>query len=794
MLRNGRALAAAIVLTLALGIGANTAIFTLVDSLLLQPLPFRDPGRLVAIWDNYHGIPKLGVSPAEYDEWARQTDLFDGIGRYRHVGTGRDMNLSGGTEPLRVRTTWASASLFRVLGNAPAAGRFLRESDASARVALMSYRLWLEKFGGDPKAIGRPVRLTTVAGSPALDSAQDFTLIGVLPPDFPLAPWADVWMPESQAADENTNPVRHAFGVVARLKPGVSERQAAARLASIGLRMQREHPATSGGFSFFVTSLQRDLEGNIRPALLMLFGAVTLVLLIACANVANLLLARSAARRHETAIRIALGASRGRIFRESLSESIAFALAGGAAGLLVAYAGVFFLPRLLPGDLLDPASLHMHWNTLGYSLLISFVTAALAGASPALEAARQDLNHCLRENAPAVPRRSRWDRSALVIGEFALAFLLCLGAGLFLRSFERLVHVDPGFRPDQVLTLRFTLPSHSYPDDARQHAFFERLQTQLKALPGVKSVAVANALPLGSTRGNTIRFAVPGSKAMRADVLPMAQNSLATPDFFATLGIPVIAGRTYKPGDQGQPYVIVNQSLARTFWPGESAVGKRLITGPWGPKPAWSTVIGVVGDVKQFGLDSEHTNDFYTLWYGGSYLAIRTSTDPLALGPAVRKTIHALDPAIPVFDLASMQQIVNASSHARRFTSILLSMFAAIALALAMLGIYSVISWSVEQRRREIGVRMALGAEPRGIVGLILARGLRLSLIGLLIGLVGLLAAMRLLGSLLFEISPHDPWAIFGAATLMLAVSAMACYLPARRASNVDPLETLRAE
>jgi putative ABC transport system permease protein len=794
MFRRSPALTATIVLTLALGVGANTAIFSVVDSVLLRPLAFRDSSRLIALWDNYAGQPKLGVSPAEYERWTRQTDLFDSTGIYRYVGNGRDLNLTGGVEPARVHTTWASASLFVTLGAQPATGRFFAANEVSAPVALISYRLWRAHFGADPKIIGSPIQLSSLPGSAVSWSQRAFTVIGVLPPDFRIAPWADVWMPDGQADDEATNPVRHAFGVVARLKPGVEVKQVSARLDAIGRELRRDHPATSNGFGFVVMDLQKDLAGNLRPAVLVLFGAVTLVLLIACVNVANLLLARSAARRHEMAVRVALGAGRWRIVRDSLRESLELSLAGGAAGLLVAYFGINILLRFVPSDSIDPASVHLNFTTLAFLFTASLTTGLIFGIAPAFEAARQDPNDGLRESSRSVARGANAGRNALVVAEFALAFALLLGAGLFLRSFARLLHVDPGFRPEHVLTMRFTLPAQSYPDDLKLRAFHDRLDSQLRALPGVTDVATANALPLGSTRGNSIRFVVPGSPGMHGDLLPMAQNCLITPGYFRTLGIPLIAGRTYEPHDAGQPYIIVNQTMARTFWPGENAVGKRFITGPWNTNPNWSTVIGVVGDVKQFGLDSDSTNDFYALWYGGTYLLIRTTSDPLALASAARREIQAIDPTVPVSDVLSMEQVVDASSGSRRFTTVLLSVFAGLALVLALIGIYSVMSWSVEQRRNEIGVRMALGADARGIFSLILGRALRLSVIGLALGLLGTLALSRVLASLLFQISPHDPWILIGVSFATLAITAAACYLPAIRATEVDPLDTLRAE
>src|SRR5277367_190174 len=448
MLRRSPALVATIVATLALGIGANTAIFSVVNSVILRPLPFHDPARLAAIWDTYTGQPKLGVSPAEYERWRRQTDLFADTGIYRYVGSGLDLNLTGGQDPLRVHTTWASASLFPVLGVQPGAGRFFAQSEAKAPLALLSYRLWRDHFGADPKIVGAPIQLSSLPGSALSWSAQAFTVIGVLPPDFRLAAWADIWMPEGQGADETTNPVRHAFGVIARLKPGVDIQQVQARLDAIGSELRRDHPSTSSGFGFVVTGLQRDLSGNLRPALLVLLGAVTLVLLIACVNVANLLLARSAARRHEVAVRIALGAGRWRIVRDSLRESLELAFAGGVLGLAIAYAGLIALLRFVPADSIDPASVHLDFTTLAFLFAASLVSGVIFGIAPAFEASRQDPNEGLRESGRSVARGWSTGRSALVVTEFALAFFLLLGAGLFLRSFARLLNVDPGFRAD----------------------------------------------------------------------------------------------------------------------------------------------------------------------------------------------------------------------------------------------------------------------------------------------------------------------------------------------------------
>jgi putative ABC transport system permease protein len=783
MLRRSPLFTLTVVLTLALGIGANTAIFTVVNSVLLRPLPFDDPARLVAIWDTYQpNFPKLGVSPAEYDQWARQTDIFEQIGRYRYVAGGQEANLTGGAEPRRVQASCASSSLFRMLGVHAILGRTFQPQDDGPNapfIVLLSHRLWRDYFHADPQLIGAPIQL----------QGRAFTVAGVLPGNFNLPSFADLWLPEGMAGDEITNPLRHGFGVIARLKPNVSQRQAQARLDAIGQRLAREHPQTSKNFGLTVRGLQEDLAGNVRPALLVLLGAVTFVLLIACVNVANLLLSRAATRKREFAIRIALGAGRWRIVRDSLAESIQLSLAGGAAGLLVAYAGLQALLRLAPADLLDPASIHMNIASLVFLLAVSLLTSVFFGIVPALGAARLDPNEGLKEGGRSISRGSGAGRNALVIIEFALALVLLMGAGLLIRSFARLLHVDPGFRTANLLTLRFE-PS-GFPDSQTLRSFYERLETRLKSLPGVNAVAATRALPLAAERSEAQRFVVPGSPLMRPDVFPVAQLHRITPDYFRTLGI-TLHGRTYNARDLDQPYVIVNETMARTFWPGEDAVGKRFIIGPWGPNPDWATIIGVAADVKQLGLDSERTNDFYFLSYGPRYLILQTAFNPLALAPAVRREIQALDPSAPVSDFRTMEQVLAASTGPRRFSVLLLSIFAFVALALAVIGIYGIMSWSVAQRTQEIGIRMAVGADARGILKLILGRGLKLSAIGLVLGLTATMALTRLLSTQLFEISPHDPWVFTAVSALMLAVTTAACYLPARRATKVDPIATLR--
>jgi putative ABC transport system permease protein len=638
MLRRSPLFTLTVVLTLALGIGANTAIFTVVNSVLLRPLPYRDPARLVAIWDSYQPqFAKLGVSPAEYDEWVRQTYIFEEVARYRYVAIGKETNLAGGSEPIRVQPTCASSSFFSILGIRPMLGRVFEAADDApnaAPIALLSHRLWLEYFNGNPNLIGAPIQL----------NGQAFTVVGVLPADFHLPAFADLWLPQSQAGDEITNPVRHGFGVIARLRPNVSLREARVRLESIAQRLEREHPATSKGFGVTITGLQNDLAGNLRPALLVLLGAVALVLMIACVNVANLMLSRAATRKRDFAIRIALGAGRWRVVRQSLAESIQLSLAGGAAGLLLAYAGLGFLLRLAPPGLIDPATVHIDANTLAFLFTVSLATGIVFGIAPAFQAARQDPQHGLKDGGRTFTPGASAGRDALVIAEFALALALMMGAGLFIHSFARLLHVNPGFQPSNVLTLRVQL-QFSVQDEANAQklkTFYERLELRLRSLPGVKAVAATNAPPFATERNNTMRFVVPGSPLMRPDIFPTAQRHNITPDYFRTLGIP-LRGRTYTPRGLDGSYVIVNETMARTFWPGEDAVGKRFVTGPFGPAPTWSTIIGVAADIKQIGLDSDRTNDFYFLWYGPTYLMTRPPPTHLRwLRWFVRKSVRLI--------------------------------------------------------------------------------------------------------------------------------------------------------
>ncbi|MGC4050404.1 MAG: ABC transporter permease [Paludibaculum sp.] len=728
---------AVVVLTLALGIGANTAIFSVVHATLLKPLPFHDPARLAAVWDTYlPQYPQLGISPLELDSLQRESSLFVQSAWYRQVPKDLQMMPPGG-DAAEVHATFISENLLPTLGVSPALGRGFNANEPVNSV-LLSHRLWQTRFNADPRIIGRAFRL----------NEQDYTVVGVMPSAYQFPDWADLWLPKGPLlADELTNPVRHSLGFIGRLQPGVTTAQVDQRFTAICRLLTAEHPTTSRGFGSLVIGLQDDLTAKQRPALLLLLGAVVLVLLIACANVASLLLARAGRRTQEMSVRAALGAGAWRMIRQMLTESLVLALAGGAAGLLLAAWAI---------ALFAPESTQLNAPVIAFSVAVTLFTGVIFGLAPALHAARTDLNTTIRPGSSTAGRTAT-THSALVVVEFALALVLVAGSGILVKSFLRLMHVDPGFRPQGLLTMRVSIPPSRKPAE-----LYHRLQEKLQAEPGIQAVAAANTLPLVANRAYSMRFNVPGSPLIHPDSLPAAELRIVSPGYFQTLGIPIKAGREFTERDVNDSVVIINETTARRFWPGEDPVGRKFITGPWGPKPSYSTIVGVAGDVRQFGLDSEPTNDFYFPSLAANYLIVRTTIQPEALANTVRQTIRAIDPAIPVSDILSMPQIVQDTSTARRTTMALLTAFASLALLLALLGIYGVISWSVAQRTREIGIRMALGAGTYTVQRMILRRALLLSTAGLILGLLAATILRPVIQALVLRSEPGRPGPIRG--------------------------------
>jgi putative ABC transport system permease protein len=768
-LRKSPGFTATAVLTLALGIGANTAIFSLFHAVMLKPLPFREPARLIAIWDSYRPqFEKVGISPAELSAWQQQSDLFSQSAWYRSVP--QDLALTGGGgEAVEVHADPVSASLFPLLGAAPAVGRAFTESDAPNTVVL-SERVWRTRFAGDPEIAGKSIRM----------NGLEYAVAGVMPRDFAFPDWADLWIPKGPLmGDELTNPVRHALGFVARLRDGIALGSVTQRVGGLSRRLAAGNPKTSHGWGMNAYGLQEDLTAKLRPALLMLLGAVTLVLLIACTNVANLLLSRAAQRTKEMALRTALGAGAGRLIRQLLAESLLLSAMGGALGLLIAKLSVArFSPVPAP---LDSA-------VLWFLLAISLGTAALFGLIPALQALAADPVMAIK-SASVASGGSRRMRGALVVAEFAFALVLAAGAGTLVQSFARLMHVDPGFDPHGVLSLRLSIPpSH----DAA--ALFRRIDERLRSLPGVESVAASNMLPLAANRAYTSRFNVPGSPLIDANALPAAQLRSVTPDYFRAMRIPLRSGRAFTPKDYNAPVVIVNETMARRFWPGRDPVGVQFVTGPWGPKPEWSTIVGVAGDVKQFGLDSEPTLDMYFAAPAANIVVVRAAGNLGALASAAGREIHGIDGEVPVSDVRTMDEVLDESARSRRWTMALLAAFAGLALLLAAVGIYGVMAWMVGQRTREIGIRMALGADAGEVRGMVVGYALKLSAMGMAAGIAGAIALRRVMASLVFDAGSSGPATIAAVAALMLAVAAVATYVPARRASRVDPSIALRWE
>lgn len=759
------------VLTLALGIGANTAVFSLVHAVLLKSLPFHDPARLVAVWDSYAPqIAKAGVSPTEYAEWQRQTDLLAQVAWYSYVPTNLVLTRADGPA-IEAQVTLVSPDFLPLLGANPAIGRALMPNDPP-HTALISDRIWRTVFAGDPAISGKSIRM----------DGEQYSVAGVMPRDFAFPKWADVWLPNGPLLrDGLTNPVRHQLGVVARMREGVTSGAITQRSVEIARRLAAGNAKTSTGWSMHAAGLQDDLTASVRPALLMLLGAVTLVLLIACANVANLFLSRAISRSKEIALRTALGAGVWRLMRQLLAESLTLSLTGAGVGLLLAE---ICLQRFSP----IPSPLDS--TVLWFLIAISFATAIFFGLIPAAQILRSSPVAVIKSNSVAAGGSQRL-RAALVVAEFSLALILAAGAGILVKSFAHLMHVNPGFDPDGVLTLRLSTPA-----TLPVAPLFQRIQNQVRSLPGVQAVAATNMLPAASNRAVISRFLVPESPLSHPDAPPAAQILRATPQLFHALGIPIRSGRAFTAADAADNTVpvIVNETMARRFWPGRDPVGQKFITALWGPTPGYSRIVGVAGDVKRYGLDSESTYDIYFPVLGDTFLVIRGSGNIGALAPSVTAIVRNLAPDVPVSDVKTMNLVVSESARDREWTMALLAAFAGLALTLSLIGIYGVMAWIVGQRTREIGIRMALGANAAQVRAMVVGYSLKLSAVGLAIGLAGAFVLRRVLATLVFDVSPSDPAIYVAVAALLLAAALMASYIPARRASRVDPSIALRWE
>jgi len=779
-------------ITLALGIGASTLVFSVVEAVLLTPPPFRDPGRLVVVWER--NIPRDRrtnvASPANVLAWRDEQRAFTDLGAFSITTTAS--LTSAGQEPEQVSVQLVTSQLFPLLGVDAQIGRtFLTDDDRpDSDVALISHRFWRRRFGGDPDVVGR---IVTVNGSAR-------AVVGVMPASFDLFDRrVDLWVPTGFSAA-----ARQAGGrwliPIARLRPEVDLPRAQADMDRITTRLTEQFPDRNAGWASNVVALQEQLVGAVRPALVALFGAVGFVLLIACANVANLLLARATARRRELALRAALGASRPRLVRQLLIESVALAAAGAAGGVLLAWWGLRTLLTATANEFPIPR-LHtasLDGGVLAFTVLVSLAAAVVFGLAPALTASQFDLSGALKDGAPGSGRPSRRLRAALVVGEVALALVLLAGAGLLVRSFQQLLAVDPGFRAEQVLTMQVSLPGATYREDASRVRFFQQLVERVSSLPGVVAAGGVSFLPLDGL-GAATRFRALDRPAPGEGQEPVTDVRIVSGEYFRAMGIPLVRGRLYTDSEIRDPstVIVVNEAMAREMWPGEDPIGKRLVVS-WGEPEVTDGVIGVVGDVRLVNLDAPVRPTIY--WphnrtaYSALTVVVRGAGDAASLTSAAVAQVRALDPQQPVANVRTMEEVVGASVGDRRVVMLLAGVFAAVALLLAALGLYGVLAYLVTERTREIGVRLALGASRAAVLGLVVRRALGLTAAGALAGLAGAVALTRLMQNLLFAVTPTDPVTYGAVVGVLVAVAAAASLVPAWRAARVDPVTALRAE
>ena len=788
------------VATLALAIGATTAVFSIVNGVLLQPLPFPDPSRVVSVSSTNDGGKPVYISALDYIDYRDGSGSFESMAQYSRG----DVNLTGaGVQPLRLSAARVGASFFSVLGVRPQVGRFFAAGDDSPEspsVAVLSDALWRGRFGADPRIVGKNV---------SLDDKQ-YTVVGVAAPGLRFPQQPDVWIPYVFQPYELEPDARggHSLWAIARVKPGISIATASAELAGIARNLEARFPESNTGFGALAVPLRDQMVGDVRPALLAMLGAVGLVLLIACANVANLLLVRAAARESEMAVRTALGAGRGRIVRQLVTESVLLAVAGATLGVVLASwavsAVVAFGPRGLPR--LDEVS--VDGRVLLFATGIGLLTGVLFGLAPAIQAARSNTGQSLRDGPRGSSRGgAQRTRNALVIVEMAMAVVLLIGAGLLMRSFIRLVNVNPGFRTEQLVTFNVTLPDAKYPFDRQRLAFTSELQSRLGELPGTKDVAVSFGRPM-ERMGIFTGFEVEGRPESTPNNRRVTGLQPVSPEYFSALGIPLVRGRIYTTSDNRRdapPVVLINRELARRYFATEDPIGKRITlgmnhdtAGPGTPVAAGGEIVGIVGDVKQFGLDSDVRPMVYVPFGHAplNYVSVllRSSADAKLVESEIRMRLRELDPDLPIFGLATMEQVVSESVSQPRFYLFLLGAFAGVALLLAALGVYGVISYAVSQRTRELGIRIALGATERRVMRLVVSSGFWLAVVGVGTGLVASLYLTRLIRTLLFDVPSTDPLTFVAVAVLLITVAAFAALIPARRAASVNPVIAMRAE
>jgi putative ABC transport system permease protein len=787
------------VLTLALGIGANTAIFSVIEGVLLRPLPYDHPEKLIEVWNTYPPVvPQGGLSPGDFQDWRRTATTVSEMAGYSWIQQG--FNLTGDGDPQRVQVSYATSNLFPMLGLSPAAGRmFVPDEDrpGSAPIVLLTHRFWQSRFGADPGVVGRTVTLDDVR----------YTVAGVLPANSHLLDSPDLWMPLGQFGDDLSEHLHHEIVAIARVKPGVRIAQARAEFEALNRQSAIAYPREHKNFGVEVRPMQDASAAQMRQSLLVLFAAVGLVLLIACANIVNLLLARNAAREKEMALRTALGANPSRLMRQLLTESMLLSLMGGALGLLLAAVGVRILGSAVPANLAAVRETQLNGSVLLFTIVVCLAAGIVCGFLPALQARTANVNAVLKQGGKdSGGLSSRRLHNLLVISEIALALIPLVGAGLLLRSLHELLNVSPGFRADHVLSMQ--IPQAAIPDAQfskltpaqrrqltdKKSLEFQQIVEQVEGLPGVESAAGIDVLPLGSEIKQASRFVVEGQPIPDAGVRPLAEFRTVTPGYFSAVGIPLLSGRALRQEDWDGLHVDINEAMARRFWPQGDAIGKRINFCSFDPQPCWISIVGIVGNVHQFGLDAAPTYDVYFSGGWTPYLLIHTASDPQRVATAAANVIHKIDPALPVANVMTMDEVLSGTVSPRRFSAVLIGIFAGLALLLAAVGIYGVMSYMVGKRTNEIGIRMALGAQPRDVLRLVVGQGAKLALLGIGIGIAGALVLTRLMENLLFQVKPADPATFAGVAIVLAIVALTACYIPARRAMKVDPMTALRYE
>lgn len=775
------------IVTLALGIGANAAIFSVVNAVMIRPLPFPDHERLAILWEINPKFTEgeVTVTAADFLHWRDHNQSFENLSAIRN----RSFDLTGMGEPEKLSGASVTSNFFSMLGVAPALGRtFTDEDEKSGQVCLINHGLWQRRFGSDRETLGKEFVL----------NGRPYTIVGVLPEEFQLpTTQAQVWMPIALTAEDAKNRGAHMFTVMGRLRRGISINEAQTEINVLMAALAEQNPKSNADWTASVVPLREQGVTGSRTALLILLGAVGFLLAVACANVANLLLARAAGRDREFAVRAALGAGRLQLARQLFTESLLLTLMGGASGLLLAMWTVDFFVSLAPKEIPRLRDAHLDLRVIGFTLLLSILTAVLSGLAPAFRSMKVDLNESLKEGGRGISKGFR-HLGAIMAVETGLALVLLISAGLLIRSYTQLLRIDPGIRPENVLTMTFSLPPSAYREDAKRIDFINDVTDRVSSLPGVRSAAITDNLPLSGNTGFYF-ITVEGQPPLReGEPMLQAESHVITPDYFRALGTPLLKGRDFNEQDRmnAPGVIIINESMARRYFGDADPIGKKagLLMGNEKPR----VIVGVAGDVRRKGLDREAPDQIYLPYqqlppYFGVLVA-RTDEDPLNFVASVKEQIWAVDGRLPLYDISTMERRMAQSVAGQRFSALIMGVFAALAMLLASIGVYGVMSYSVNQSVREIGIRMALGAERRHIIRMIVGKGMGLAIIGVAAGLIAALALTRFLETLLFGIAPTDAATFAGVSLMLVLVALLACYIPARRATRVDPIIALRYE